>query len=57
LQQELVLAGVEETGDLGDRRALIVGEAEALTGLDEFVRDGDRVGIGVDRVPDRCIGW
>jgi hypothetical protein len=51
-----VLARIEQGGNFGDRRALIVGELKTFSRLNQFVRDGDRVGVGVDRIPDRCIG-
>jgi hypothetical protein len=51
-----VFAVVERGIDFGDRRALIVGQREALAGLDQFVSGGDGLTVGVDLRPNVGIG-
>jgi hypothetical protein len=51
-----VFALVEGGVDFGDRRALVVGEREAFTGLDQFVGGGDGLTVGVDLRPNIGVG-
>jgi len=51
-EEKLEDVGVESGADRVDRRLLIGGQRERLTGLDEFVGLGNRLGVAVDRRPD-----
>jgi hypothetical protein len=52
LEQKLENVVVEPGADRVDRYALIGRERKCFAGLDEFVRDGDRLGVAVDRRPN-----
>jgi hypothetical protein len=54
LEQEFELAGRELLRDLVDRASLIVRERKALPGLNEVVRERDRVFVFLDAFPNRA---
>jgi hypothetical protein len=54
-EQELEDVIVEPGADRIDRRALIGRERERLAGLNEFVCDGNRLRVAVDRRPNLGI--
>jgi len=56
LEEEFELAARELSRNLVDGARLIFREREALTGLDQFVRERDRVFVGVDAFPNRAGG-
>jgi hypothetical protein len=56
LQQKFGLPGVEAGVDLRDGGTLIVGQREALPGLDQFVGGRDGVRVGVDARPNVVVG-
>jgi hypothetical protein len=55
LEEKLEDIGVEPGADSVDRRALIVGEGKSFAGLDELVREGDRLRVAVDRRPNLAL--
>ena len=52
LEQKLEDVVVESGADRVDRRSLVVRQRKCFAGLDEFMRNGDRLRIAVDRRPN-----
>ena len=54
LEQKLELALGELRRNLADRACLVVGQREALAGLDQIVREGHDILVGLDAFPNRA---